>query len=170
MDTVKLWRGPSRKASGGCQYKCIACGNLCPTAAIRPLALDERMGKNTYAGSGPIRIGMAFIDRGRCLPWSMDIPCIVCQENCPVSPKAIVTRTVYSTVVTSGDLTVSEADETLRQSIRKQDKVLNEKQQVVRTKVFEHLARWEEDHHQQFLEMDRELRDAYFSDRGFSPM
>jgi polyferredoxin len=100
-----------RIGTSGCQYKCIACGNLCPTAAIRPLDLDERMGKNVYTGSGPIRIGMAFIDRGRCLPWSMDIPCIVCQENCPVSPKAIVTRTVYSTVVTAKNLTVSEADE-----------------------------------------------------------
>ncbi|MBD3162050.1 MAG: hypothetical protein GF346_07120 [Candidatus Eisenbacteria bacterium] len=36
--------------------------------------------------------------------------------------------------------------------------------------VFEHLARWEEGHHQQFLEMERELRDSYFSDRGFAPM
>ena len=38
------------------------------------------------------------MDRGRCLPWAMDIPCIVCQENCPVSPKAIFTREYYSTV------------------------------------------------------------------------
>lgn len=37
-------------------------------------------------------------------------------------------------------------------------------------KVFKHLAAWEEDHHRQFLEMDKEIRDAYFSDRGFSPM
>jgi rubrerythrin len=36
--------------------------------------------------------------------------------------------------------------------------------------VFEHLAKWEEGHHRQFLEMDRELKDAYFSDRGFAPM
>lgn len=36
--------------------------------------------------------------------------------------------------------------------------------------VFQHLVKWEEGHHRQFLEMERELRDAYFSDRGFSPM
>jgi polyferredoxin len=101
-----------RIGTSGCQYKCIACGNLCPTAAIRPITLDERMGKNQYVAPGPIRIGMAFIDRGRCLPWSMDIPCIVCQENCPVSPKAIVTRTVFSTVITAKSLIVAEADET----------------------------------------------------------
>jgi ferredoxin len=28
----------------------------------------------------------------------MDRPCIVCQENCPVSPKAIFTREYFSTV------------------------------------------------------------------------
>jgi Pyruvate/2-oxoacid:ferredoxin oxidoreductase delta subunit len=28
----------------------------------------------------------------------MDIPCIVCQENCPVSPKAIFTREYFSTI------------------------------------------------------------------------
>lgn len=37
----------------------------------------------------PIKIGTAFIDRGRCLPWGMATPCIVCEEVCPTSPKAI---------------------------------------------------------------------------------
>jgi polyferredoxin/ferredoxin len=99
-----------RIGTSGCQYKCIACGNICPTAAIRPITLDERLGRNRFAGAGPLRIGMAFVDRGRCLPWSMDIPCIVCQENCPVSPKAIVTRTIFSPVATKGELIVADAD------------------------------------------------------------
>jgi len=29
------------------------------------------------------------VDRGRCLPWSGNAPCIVCEEHCPTSPKAI---------------------------------------------------------------------------------
>jgi ferredoxin len=37
----------------------------------------------------PIRLGTAFYDRGRCLPWAMATECIVCEEWCPVSPKAI---------------------------------------------------------------------------------
>jgi polyferredoxin len=37
----------------------------------------------------PIRIGTAFYDRGRCLPWGMATECIVCEEWCPTSPKAI---------------------------------------------------------------------------------
>jgi len=39
--------------------------------------------------SKPIRIGTAFYDRGRCLPWAMATDCIVCEEWCPTSPKAI---------------------------------------------------------------------------------
>ncbi|KPK30631.1 MAG: 4Fe-4S ferredoxin [Nitrospira bacterium SG8_3] len=87
-----------RVGTSGCQYNCIACGHVCPTAAIRPITVDEKQGKNAFASAGPIRVGAAFVDRGRCLPWAMDKPCIVCQENCPVSPKAIFTREHFSPV------------------------------------------------------------------------
>jgi len=87
-----------RVGTSGCQYNCIACGHVCPTAAIRPITVDEKQGKNDFAQAGPIRLGTAFVDRGRCLPWAMDKPCIVCQENCPVSPKAIFTREHFSPV------------------------------------------------------------------------
>ncbi|VEN75262.1 4Fe-4S binding domain-containing protein [Candidatus Desulfarcum epimagneticum] len=96
-----------RLGLSGCRHNCIACGHVCPTAAIRPLELDERMGRGRFAEAGPIRIGTAFMDRGRCLPWAMGTPCIVCQENCPVSPKAITTRTVLEPVAGLDRLTVS---------------------------------------------------------------
>jgi polyferredoxin len=99
-----------RMGTSGCQFNCIACGNLCPTAAIRPLSLDERLGKKAYAEKGPIRIGTAFVDRGRCLPWAMNRPCIVCQENCPVSPKAIQTLEVYNSLPTGSKLIVAKGD------------------------------------------------------------
>lgn len=87
-----------RIGTSGCQLNCIACGNLCPTAAIRPISLDERLGVKDYADTGALKIGTAFVDRSRCLPWVMDRPCLVCQENCPVSPKAIFTRTTFNPV------------------------------------------------------------------------
>jgi ferredoxin len=87
-----------RIGTSGCQLNCIACSHICPTAAIRPISLDEKLGKGQFAQVGPVRLGTAFVDRGRCLPWAMDRPCIVCQENCPVSPKAIFTREYFSTV------------------------------------------------------------------------
>jgi polyferredoxin/ferredoxin len=82
----------------GCLPNCIACGQVCPTAAIRPLSLEERQGLGEFAAPGPIRMGTAFVDRGRCLPWAMDRPCLVCHELCPVSPKAIFTRTTFENI------------------------------------------------------------------------
>jgi polyferredoxin len=99
-----------RIGSSGCQYKCIACGNICPTAAIRPISLDERLGRNRFVAAGPIRIGTAFVDRGRCLPWAMGTPCIVCQENCPVSPKAIVTREVFEPVAGTAPQRITQTE------------------------------------------------------------
>ena len=97
-----------RIGTSGCQLNCVACGHVCPTAAIRPLALDEKLGRGAFADAGPIRMGTAFFDHGRCLPWAMDKPCIVCQENCPVSPKAIYVREHYQTL-RDGELRVRRA-------------------------------------------------------------
>jgi len=62
------------------------------------LSLDEKLGRGEFETVGPIRMGTAFVDRGRCLPWAMDVPCIVCQENCPVSPKAIFVQEEFQAV------------------------------------------------------------------------
>ncbi len=101
-----------RVGTSGCQHSCIACGHVCPTAAIRPLSRNERVGANDYADEGPVRIGTAFVDRGRCLPWAMETPCIVCQENCPVSPKAIFTRESFQSIRMDRPLAVVSASET----------------------------------------------------------
>jgi len=87
-----------RLGSSGCQVQCVACGNVCPTAAIRPLTLDEKLGQGKFAAKGPVRLGTAFFDRSRCLPWALERPCLVCQELCPVSPKAIHTRTSFEPI------------------------------------------------------------------------
>jgi len=98
----------NRIGSSGCQLNCTACGQVCPTSAIRPITLSEKSGIGEFAEAGPIRLGTAFVDRNRCLPWAMDKPCIVCQENCPVSPKAIYTQECFNTV-RGGLLTVKNA-------------------------------------------------------------
>lgn len=88
----------NRIGSSGCQYNCVACGQICPTAAIRPITLSEKHGQGEFEPAGPVKMGTAFLDRSRCLAWAMNTPCIVCEENCPVSPKAIYTREVFETV------------------------------------------------------------------------
>jgi polyferredoxin len=101
----------NRIGSSGCQLNCVACGQICPTAAIRPITLSEKLGKDEFAAAGPIKLGTAFVDRNRCLPWSFDKPCIVCQENCPVSPKAIYTQECFNTI-RNGILTVKKTTAT----------------------------------------------------------
>ncbi len=71
---------------GYCEYNCTLCTQVCPTGAIGKLTLEEKTGKN---GETPVKIGTAFYDRGRCLPWAMSTPCIVCEEWCPTPKKAI---------------------------------------------------------------------------------
>ncbi|MBW2613040.1 MAG: 4Fe-4S binding protein [Deltaproteobacteria bacterium] len=67
---------------GYCEYTCTLCGSVCPTGAIADISAREKIEE-------PVRIGSAYFDRGRCLPWSGNGPCIVCEEHCPTSPKAI---------------------------------------------------------------------------------
>ena len=71
---------------GYCEPTCTLCGQVCPTGAIRELTLKQKVGDKD---TPPDRIGTAFVDRGRCLPWAMATPCIVCEEWCPTSPKAV---------------------------------------------------------------------------------
>jgi len=74
---------------GYCEPTCTLCGQVCPTGAISELAFNQKVGDEE---TPPNRIGTAFLDRGRCLPWAMATPCIVCEEWCPTSPKAIYLR------------------------------------------------------------------------------
>ena len=70
---------------GYCEHSCVLCGDVCPTGAIQKITEKQKLGIDQK----PISIGTAFYDRGRCLPWAMATPCIVCEEFCPTSPKAI---------------------------------------------------------------------------------
>jgi len=71
---------------GYCEETCTLCGQVCPTGAIQQVVEADR---RAAEGKPPIKLGTAFYDRGRCLPWAMATPCIVCEEWCPTSPKAI---------------------------------------------------------------------------------
>ena len=69
--------------TGYCEYNCTLCGQVCPTGALTQL---------TMAQKHVAKIGNIFFDKNRCLPYANGIPCIVCEEHCPTSDKAIKFR------------------------------------------------------------------------------
>jgi polyferredoxin len=114
-----LWTPVLVPRVGYCEPNCVLCGEVCPTGAIWELTVAEKLGgsgvtavADAYARTGqaapqgqnpnadtemagtPVKIGTAFYDRGRCLPWAMATECIVCEEWCPTSPKAITLQPV----------------------------------------------------------------------------
>jgi MauM/NapG family ferredoxin protein len=75
-----LWTPVLKMQSGYCEYECTLCSQVCPTHAIQAVTLEEKQ---------KIRIGTAFFDRNRCLPYASGRTCIVCEEHCPTPEKAI---------------------------------------------------------------------------------
>lgn len=75
-----LWTPRLVPQIGYCDYTCTRCGQVCPTEAIQPLTEDEKH---------KVRIGLAFFDVTRCIPYAYGRDCMVCEEHCPVPDKAI---------------------------------------------------------------------------------
>ncbi|MEE8162808.1 MAG: 4Fe-4S dicluster domain-containing protein [Anaerolineae bacterium] len=59
---------------GPCQTDCLLCGQVCPSGAISELTAEEKR---------ETQIGLAGIDRHRCLSWTEGITCLVCSQVCP---------------------------------------------------------------------------------------
>ncbi len=57
----------------GCESSCNACGQVCPTGAIRALPLEEKR----FA-----RIGLASVDKKTCLPFAGADACDLCVQEC----------------------------------------------------------------------------------------
>lgn len=91
-----IWTPILTPRIGYCEPSCVLCSEVCPTGAIWKITPQEKGWVVGVEKSNrqPVRLGTAFYDRGRCLPWAMATDCIVCEEWCPVSPKAIYLKEV----------------------------------------------------------------------------
>jgi len=68
-----LWTPKVVADWSGCEPSCNNCGQVCPTQAIRALDLDEKR---------VVRIGLAVVDQGTCLPYAGRGECRLCVEEC----------------------------------------------------------------------------------------
>ena len=78
-----LWTPLLVSRVGYCEYNCNLCTQVCPTGAIEELTLTEKKKRV---------IGTAYIDENRCIPYTLDKNCLVCEEVCPLPEKAIKFR------------------------------------------------------------------------------
>lgn len=85
-----LWSPRLVARIGGCEKNCNLCGQICPTGAIRNLALEEK----TY-----VKIGTAVIDRSRCLAWEQDKACLICDEACPYNAINNLNETIQNVTI-----------------------------------------------------------------------
>jgi MauM/NapG family ferredoxin protein len=69
-----LWTPKLTARLAGCEQGCALCGQICPTGAIRPLGLEEKL----FA-----KVGTARIEKSRCIAWEQDKKCMICDEICP---------------------------------------------------------------------------------------
>jgi ferredoxin len=58
---------------GYCEELCNFCGRVCPTQAVRSLDLEEKR---------LVQMGVAHVDKTRCIAHDTDKTCIVCNEQC----------------------------------------------------------------------------------------
>ncbi|TWT50465.1 putative electron transport protein YccM [Rubripirellula amarantea] len=68
-----LWAPLVNADWAGCESSCNACGQVCPTGAIRPLPIEEK--KVT-------RMGLAIVNEATCLPYAGTGDCDLCVQEC----------------------------------------------------------------------------------------
>jgi ferredoxin len=91
-----LWSPVIKTQLSYCAYECTMCTQVCPTEAIQKMTLEEKK---------KVKIGLAHIDKARCLPYAYSRPCVVCEQNCPLPQKAIWSE--ETTVSAAGGKTIS---------------------------------------------------------------
>ena len=69
-----IWTPVLRGRSGGCEFECNLCGQVCNSRAITCLTLEEKQ---------EAKMGTAMINTDLCLAWQEERLCYICDEICP---------------------------------------------------------------------------------------
>ncbi|MEK7414250.1 MAG: 4Fe-4S binding protein [Planctomycetota bacterium] len=89
-----LWTPVVKPEWAGCDPSCNACGQACPTGAIRALPIEEKR---------HARIGLAEVNLSTCLPWAGKEACQLCVDECKAAGyDAIDFQQVHTVVNTDG--------------------------------------------------------------------
>jgi len=81
--------------NGACEESCNQCSQICPTGAIRQLTQDQKW---------RTQIGVARIEKEKCLAWTDNEYCMVCDEYCPYRAIQIEQRGDVSCPIINEDL------------------------------------------------------------------
>jgi polyferredoxin len=76
-----FWSPIANMRMGYCEYQCNLCSKVCPSGAIHKITLEDKQSR---------KMGRAFFDRNRCIPYDRLEDCLVCEEHCPTPEKAIL--------------------------------------------------------------------------------
>jgi ferredoxin len=68
-----LWTPAVHADWAGCESSCNACGQVCPTGAIRAIPLEEKK---------VARIALAIVNKQTCLPYAGREACQLCVDEC----------------------------------------------------------------------------------------
>jgi NAD-dependent dihydropyrimidine dehydrogenase PreA subunit len=90
-----LWTPLVNANWAGCDSSCNACGQVCPTGAIRALPLEEKRAA---------RMGLAIVNATTCLPLANIEPCRLCIDECIAAGyDAIEVQQVHTAVDQDGN-------------------------------------------------------------------
>lgn len=87
-----LWTPKAAPDWAGCEPSCNACGQVCPTGAIRALALVEKKAA---------RMGLAVVNQSTCLPFAGREACQLCVDECAAAGYNAIEFTQVHTQVDS---------------------------------------------------------------------
>ena len=64
-----------------CNYDCVACTQVCPTAALLPLTIDEKK---------EVQLGKVRFIKRECVVYTKNTACGACSEHCPTKAVSMV--------------------------------------------------------------------------------